>query len=182
MPDMDAIALADQAVMIGLRHAGQAREAVADAEDGTLAALSRSLPPQGAADELADRAAPEERPDRVLLRRLQGPLPPRRGDLRPGLPGRAARTRGRPVAVKVLRNRFVTDPAAVKRFNQEAESGMKLRHPNIVRILDYGEEDKRHYMIMEYVEGSNLRDFLKIRGRLSQKDALPLILGPGPRA
>ena len=54
---------------------------------------------------------------------------------------------------------------------------MKLRHENIVRIISFGEEDKRHYMIMEYVEGSNLRDFLKIRARIKGTDALPLMLG-----
>ena len=59
---------------------------------------------------------------------------------------------------------------------------MRLVHPNIVQIFDYGEQDKRHYMIMEYVEGSNLRDFLKIRGRLdadrgAAADARP---GQGP--
>ena len=46
---------------------------------------------------------------------------------------------GQSVAVKVLRKRFTTDPNAVKRFNQEAEAGMKLVHPNIVRIYDIWE-------------------------------------------
>ena len=41
---------------------------------------------------------------------------------------------------------------------------MRLRHPNIVQIIDVGQQDNRHYMIMEYVEGMNLRDFLKLRG------------------
>src|SRR5262249_60618323 len=80
------------------------------------------------------------------------------------------------VAIKVLRRRFTTDPAAVARFNQEAEAGLKLIHPNIVRIFDYGEEEKHHYMIMEFVEGSNLRDFLKIRGRPSPSEALPGVI------
>ncbi|GAC1473933.1 MAG: hypothetical protein NVSMB9_23410 [Isosphaeraceae bacterium] len=54
---------------------------------------------------------------------------------------------------------------------------MKLKHPNIVQILDYGEEDGRHYIILEYVEGANLRDFLKIRPRIVEHDALPLMIG-----
>ena len=84
---------------------------------------------------------------------------------------------GNAVAIKVLRNRFITDPQAIVRFQKEAEAGMKLTHPNIVRILDYGDEDKKHYIIMEYVEGANLRDFLRIRSKLSGEDALPLMVG-----
>ena len=56
---------------------------------------------------------------------------------------------------------------------------MKLRHPNIVQILDFGESDGRHYIIMEYVEGANLRDFLRIRSRMTAEEALPLMLGWG---
>ena len=56
---------------------------------------------------------------------------------------------------------------------------MRLRHPNIVRIIDVGQQDNRHFMIMEYVEGMNLRDFLKLRTRMKGHQALPLMLGPG---
>ncbi len=52
-----------------------------------------------------------------------------------------------------------------------------LRHPNIVQLDDQGTQDNRHYMIMEYVEGMNLREFLKLRIRLKDKQALPLMLG-----
>ena len=70
---------------------------------------------------------------------------------------------GAPVAIKVLRNRFVQIPEAVLRFHKEAEAGMRLRHPNIVQIIDVGQQDNRHFMIMEYVEGMNLREFLRLR-------------------
>ena len=63
------------------------------------------------------------------------------------------------------------------RFHKEAEAGMRLRHPNIVQLVDQGQQDNRHFMIMEYVEGMNLREFLKLRVRLKDKDALPLLLG-----
>ena len=79
--------------------------------------------------------------------------------------------------VKVLRKRFGNDPESVRRFNKEAEEGMKLRHPNIALILDHGEQDRQHYMLMEYVEGSNLRDFLKIRGRLTPAESMPVMIG-----
>jgi len=82
-----------------------------------------------------------------------------------------------PVAIKVLRQRFASMPEAVHRFHKEAEAGMKLRHPNIVRILDEGQQEQSHYMIMEYVEGSNLREFLKLRHYVSPEAALPLMIG-----
>ena len=84
---------------------------------------------------------------------------------------------GEPFAVKVLRKRFCTDPESVARFNKEAQEGMKLKHPNIVQIVDYGNAEKQHYMLMEYVEGSNLRDLLKIRMRIDVVAAVPMMLG-----
>ena len=84
---------------------------------------------------------------------------------------------GSPAAIKVLRQRFVSIPEAVMRFHKEAEAGMRLRHPNIVQLEDQGQQDNRHFMIMEYVEGMNLREFLKLRIRLKDRDALPLLLG-----
>ena len=70
------------------------------------------------------------------------------------------------LAVKVLRQRFAQMPDAVDRFHKEAEAGMKLNHPNIVQVIDQGRQENRHYMIMEYVEGMNLRDFMKLRTRI----------------
>ena len=84
---------------------------------------------------------------------------------------------GTPAAIKVLRQRFVSMPDAVMRFHKEAEAGMMLRHPNIVQLEDQGQQDNRHFMIMEYVEGMNLREFLKLRVRLKGKDAVRLLLG-----
>jgi serine/threonine protein kinase len=86
-------------------------------------------------------------------------------------------TSGQPLAIKVLRQRFVQIPEAVQRFHKEAEAGMRLSHPNIVRIIDVGQQENRHFMIMEYVEGMNLRDFLKLRTRMKGHQALPLMLG-----
>ena len=68
-------------------------------------------------------------------------------------------------------------PDAVDRFHKEAEAGMRLRHPNIVQVIDVGRQDNHHFMIMEYVEGLNLRDFMKIRMRIPAEQAVPLMLG-----
>ena len=95
----------------------------------------------------------------------------------PGSTGASTPAAARPLAIKVLRQRFAAIPEAVHRFHKEAEAGMRLRHPNIVQIIDVGQQDNRHFMIMEYVEGMNLRDFLKLRARIKAHQALPLMLG-----
>ncbi len=176
MADFDAETLADQAVMIGLLTREQVRRAQNEAEDGSLDSLLRALMRKG-------HLTSWQR-DKLLKGDLNGFM---FGDCRVMFhlaEGTFARVyRGQrvngeqSVAIKVLRRRFTTDQAAVNRFLQEAESGLKLIHPNIVRILDFGEADKNHYMVMEYVEGSNLRDFLKIRKTLSATEALPLMIG-----
>ena len=81
------------------------------------------------------------------------------------------------LAVKVLRQRFAQIPDAVDRFHKEAEAGMRLHHPNIVQVIDQGRQENRHYMIMEYVEGMNLRDFMKLRTRIETGQATPLMMG-----
>ena len=86
-------------------------------------------------------------------------------------------TSGAALAIKVLRQRFAMIPDAVDRFHKEAEAGMRLRHPNIVQVIDVGRHENRHFMIMEYVEGMNLRDFMKLRTRIPPEQALPLMIG-----
>lgn len=70
----------------------------------------------------------------------------------------------RHVAVKLLRDDLVTNATALKRFQAEAEAVAKLNHPNIVHIHQIGEHDGLRYMVLEYVEGRNLRDYLARRG------------------
>ncbi len=84
---------------------------------------------------------------------------------------------GETVAVKVLRQRWTSDKASVEAFQHEGKVGQSLRHPNIVRIDEIGGHDSLHYISMEFVEGGNLRDFLKIRGgRLDRDEAVRLML------
>ena len=63
----------------------------------------------------------------------------------------------RPVAVKVLRFDFHSNEAAMRRFQREAQSATQLVHPNIVGVYDVGEENGTHYIVMEYVEGTDLK-------------------------
>lgn len=75
------------------------------------------------------------------------------------------------VAVKLLRDRWAADPEHVSGFHREARICQRFRHPNIVPILDVGSQGNFHYFTMEFVEGGNLRDFMRIRKTLSPAEA-----------
>ncbi|EXX85166.1 serine/threonine protein kinase, partial [Paenibacillus darwinianus] len=78
----------------------------------------------------------------------------------------------RKVAVKILRQQFGHDEEFVRRFRREAQSAASLSHPNVVSIYDVGEEEDTHYIVMEYVEGSNLNDLIKERAPLQTEEAV----------
>ncbi len=78
---------------------------------------------------------------------------------------------GSMVGLKVLRQRWATDPRFVRLFRREADLGKKLKHEKIVPIYDVASQGDMHYFTMEFVEGGNLRDFLNIRKRLSVVEA-----------
>jgi TolB-like protein len=84
---------------------------------------------------------------------------------------RARDTRlGRSVAVKILPPEFAGDAESVRRFEKEARAVASLSHPNIVTLLDVGEEAGLHYAVAELVEGETLRTRLA-RGPLSPREA-----------
>ncbi len=78
------------------------------------------------------------------------------------------------VAIKVLHEQYTTDEEYVERFRREARSVAQLSHPNIVTVIDRGEEDGRQYIVFEYVEGENLKQLLERTGALPLRDALLL--------
>lgn len=78
---------------------------------------------------------------------------------------------GRIVAVKALRKRFRDDRDMVEQFIREGKIGMQLRHPNIVPIYESDPLPTPH-MTMEFVEGSNLREFVRVRKKLEPLEAL----------
>ncbi len=84
---------------------------------------------------------------------------------------------GRIVAVKVLRNKWSKDQHKIDLFMREGNMGMTLRHPNIVEILAVSQDKKTNqfYIVMEFVEGGNLRDFLNIRKKLQTNDVLRIV-------
>ena len=82
----------------------------------------------------------------------------------------------RNVAIKVLRGDLATDEKFVRRFQREALSASSLSHPNIVEIYDVGEDDGDYYIVMEYVEGKNLKQLLKKREKLTAAEVVDIML------
>lgn len=77
-------------------------------------------------------------------------------------------------AVKVLRNRYSDDEGVRDRFEREAQTVMTLRHPNIVPIHEVETEKGRCFMVMDFVEGQNLRDYVRAHGKLKLATALQI--------
>lgn len=70
----------------------------------------------------------------------------------------------REVALKLLKGELSANPVALARFEAEAQAVAKLNHPNIVHIHQIGEADGLRYMVLEFVEGRNLRDYMARKG------------------
>jgi serine/threonine protein kinase len=80
------------------------------------------------------------------------------------------------VALKVLHEQYSKDEDFVERFKREARSVAQLQHPNIVTVIDRGEQDGRQYIVFEYVEGENLKELVVRRGRLEVREALEIAI------
>lgn len=173
-----AIALADQAVRLGLLSPAQV-------QDVWMELGSRSVEPD------------------VLLRHLErkGLLTPfqstklLKGDrdgyflggyrilykIASGSFGRVYRaddpSSGRIVAMKVLRRKWAEDRHKIELFLREGRMGMTLHHPNIVEILavNHDRASNQYYIVMEFVEGGNLRDFLRVRKKLTPAEVMRIL-------
>ncbi|MBA2447142.1 MAG: serine/threonine protein kinase, partial [Chloroflexi bacterium] len=73
---------------------------------------------------------------------------------------------GRPVAVKILREQFSADPEFLERFRREARAAASLSHPNVVAVFDVGRDGATNFIVMEYVEGEDLKDVIRREGPL----------------
>lgn len=81
---------------------------------------------------------------------------------------------GRIVAVKILSPEVRGKQAFTDRFEREAKAMAKLNHPNIVTIHEFGKRDSLYYLLMEFVDGPNLRQFMREK-RLSSMEALKIV-------
>ncbi len=81
----------------------------------------------------------------------------------------------RTVAVKILKDEFSQNEEFLRRFRNESKAIAVLSHPNIVKIYDVGLSDEIKFIVMEYIDGITLKDFIEQQGVLRWKDALHLI-------
>jgi serine/threonine protein kinase len=84
---------------------------------------------------------------------------------------------GQVVAVKVLRNKWTMDKQKVDLFMREGKLGMSIRHPNIVSVLAVNQDSKtgQYFIVMEFVEGGNLRDLINIRKKIGLDESLRIM-------
>ncbi|WP_314113109.1 Stk1 family PASTA domain-containing Ser/Thr kinase [uncultured Granulicatella sp.] len=80
------------------------------------------------------------------------------------------------VAIKVLRLDFRQNDDAMRRFRREALSATQLTHPNIVGVYDVGQSQEMNYIVMEYVEGTDLKDYIRQRGALHPIEAVRIMM------
>ena len=81
----------------------------------------------------------------------------------------------RDVAVKILRGDLSNDEKFVRRFQREALNASSLSHPNIVEVYDVGEDNGQYFIVMEYIEGKNLKDLIKKRGKLTVSEVVDIM-------
>lgn len=81
----------------------------------------------------------------------------------------------RDVAIKVLRYDFSNEDDLHRRFQREALSATSLTHPNIVNIFDVGEDGDIHYLVMEYVEGKTLKQYIVDSAPLPPREAVDIM-------
>jgi serine/threonine protein kinase len=85
---------------------------------------------------------------------------------------------GKKVGIKVLRRRFTSTEAGRRHFHEEAMRVSRLDHPHIVKVFDYGEEEDRPYLVMEYLPGQPLSQYL-VEGGLSLEEGVEAVRQAG---
>ena len=81
---------------------------------------------------------------------------------------------GRTVAIKILAPQFAEDEGFVQRFRREAQAAARISHPAIVSVFDTGSDDGVHFIVMEFVEGRTLAEFLTGGGRIMPDRAIAI--------
>ncbi len=85
----------------------------------------------------------------------------------------------RTVAIKLLHEHYSRDEDYVERFRREARAAAQLSHPNIVTVIDRGEDSGRQFIVFEYIDGQNLKELVQSKGRLPVRTALELSIEAG---
>jgi len=80
----------------------------------------------------------------------------------------------RTVSIKVLRSAYASDEEFVRKFRREAQAAASLSHPNIVNIYDVGQDGEVYYIVMEYVDGLNLKQLIERRAPLAIEEAVDI--------
>ena len=80
----------------------------------------------------------------------------------------------RVVAVKALKKEYCEDPQYLRRFTREAQAMLSLSHKNIVTMYDVGSDDNVHYLVLEYIDGCTLRDYMDKHGALKPNIAVKI--------
>jgi len=80
------------------------------------------------------------------------------------------------VAIKVLKDEYARDTNLLQKFKSEAQAAARLSHPNIVNVYDVGEDQGSHFIVMEYIEGINLKEYIEEKGPLSPDEAVRITL------
>ncbi len=78
------------------------------------------------------------------------------------------------VAIKFLKEEYVSDTTLVAKFRSEAQAAARLSHPNIVNVFDVGEDHGTNFIVMEYIDGMNLKDYIKQKGPLSAAETVKI--------
>lgn len=76
------------------------------------------------------------------------------------------------VAVKILRPEFTSDEEFIKKFRRESLAAASLSHPNIVGIYDVGEQEGIYYIVMEYISGKTLKEYIKENEKINYREAI----------
>ena len=82
---------------------------------------------------------------------------------------------GRQVAIKILRDQYARDPRVAARFEREARAAASVTHPNVVDVFDYGRDGDTLYIVMEWVNGTDLKDYIRRHGPLPVAEATRLM-------
>jgi serine/threonine-protein kinase len=80
------------------------------------------------------------------------------------------------VAVKVLKPDLTKDPEFLMRFREEARAAANLSHPNIVTVHDFGQDGRTHYIVFEYIEGQDLKDFVQLQAPFDIESTLLIMI------